>query len=578
MTLRSRERRWAMLALLLALALIAAACSGGGGTEEEGGDTAASEEPADDASEGDSEDGEAVTGGEYSVFVTEPSYLQPPNCVESECSQVMVGLFTGLTEYAVEDGAVSFGADVADAMAEDITTEDNQNYTITLKDGWTFHDGTPVTAQSYVDAWNWAANANNATEGASFFAGIAGFDDLQCGETPEGEADCEGSPPAAEEMSGLTVVDDLTFEVELTEPSIEFTNYVGYTVFMPLPEVFFEDPAAFNEEPVGNGPYQIAAPWEHNVAIQTERFEEYAGDAGNADAIEFRIYDSSDTAYNDLVAGNLDVLDIIPPAQWPTAQDTLGERAIEQPSSSYNFLGFPLYNERFANVDVRRALSMAVPREEIAEVIFNGTRSPATSYISPVVEGHTEGSCGEWCEFDPEAAAELYASAGGSTEPMTVYFNSGAGHEDWIQAVANSWQQNLGITEVTFEPLDFAPLLELYRGRTDLTGPYRLGWSFDYPSAENYLTPLFETDASSNYSTYSNEEFDALMAEGRAAATREEAIEIYQEAEALVFEDLPQIPVFTQNLTAGHSENVENVIFDVQSRLQVADVEVASGG
>lgn len=576
MTLRIRGRRWATLALMLALALIAAACSGGGGDAEDTGDTDAADEATDDTG-GESEGGEAATGGEFSVFVTEPSYLQPQNCVESECNQVLSAVFTGLTEYAVEDGAVSFGDEAPDAMAADITTEDNQNYTITLKEGWTFHDGTPVTAESYVDAWNWAAYALNATESSSFFAGIEGYADLQCGETPEGEPDCDATPPASEEMSGLVAADETTIEVALSEPSIEFTNYVGYTVFNPLPQAFFDDPDAFNEQPIGNGAYQMAGAWEHNVAVNLERYDDYAGDAGNADAVEFRIYDSADTAYNELIADQLDVLDVVPPAQWPSAQDTLGDRAIQQPSSSFNFLGFPLYNPRFQDVEIRRALSQAIPREEIADVIFNGTRAPATSFIQAVVEGYQENSCGEWCEFDPEGARERYEAAGGTTEPMTVYFNSGAGHEDWVQAIANSWQQELGIESVTFEALDFAPLLELYRGRTDLVGPYRLGWSFDYPSAENYLTPLFETDASSNYATYSNPEFDALMAEGRGAETREEAIELYQQAEALVVEDLPVAPVFSQDLTAGHSQNVDNVIYDVQSLLRVADVEVVSG-
>jgi len=570
-----RGRRWALL--LLALALLAGACGGGeSGEDAAEDDTAAGEDteaaPDEDASDEDpaAADGE-VSGGTFSMYLGEPESLISTNTNESEGALVLFTINSGLIEYASEDGSASFGEEAPDAIAADIVTEDNQNYTITLKEGWTFHDGTPVTAQSFVDAWNYEAYQPNAQNLAGFstLALIEGYADLQC---PDPEC---AEQPASEEMSGLTAADDLTIEVALAEPSIEFQQSLGYTAFYALPEVFFDDPDAFNEQPIGTGPYQMAGPWEHNVGIDIERYEDYPGNPGQADAIEFRIYDDLNTGYNDLLGGELDVIDAISPENFGNVEGDLGERYINQPSSTLQFVGFPTYDPRFENPDIRRALSMAIPREQIAEEIFAGTRVPADSFISPVVEGREDGACGMTCEYDPEAAAALYTEAGGTTEPMTMLFNSGQGHDVWISAIANAWREAFGITEITFEQLDFSeygPLLEAEQA----PGPYRLGWVFDFPSMENYLTPLAGTGSSSNYTGYSNPEFDELLAAGQASDDREAATEQYLAAEQILVEEVPFAPVMFSNLTGGYSENVEDVVFNVFGDPELADITVTN--
>lgn len=574
-----RGRRLALL--LLALALLAGACSGGGsGDEAAEEDTGAAEDTEaaatdEGASEGDTEAAEGaegeVSGGTFSTYSGEPESLISTNTNESEGGLLLRTINSSLVQYAAEDGSSSFGEEAPNAIAADIVTEDSQNYTITLKEGWTFHDGSPVTAQNFIDAWNYAAFQPNAQNSAAFptLTLIEGWADLQC---PDEEC---AEPPPAEEMSGLSAPDDLTLEVALTEPSIEFQQSLGYTVFYPLPEVFFDDPDAFNEQPIGTGAYQMAGPWEHNVAINVERYEDYPGEPGQADAIEFRIYDDLNTGYNDLLGGELDVIDTISPENFGNVEGDLGERYINVPSSVLQFIGFPTYDPRFENPEIRRALSMAIPREQIATEIFAGTRLPADSFISPVVEGHRDGACGMTCEYDPEAAAALYTEAGGTTEPMTMLFNSGAGHDVWVGAIANAWREAFGITEITFEQLDFSEYGPLLEGQ-QAPGPYRLGWLFDYPSMENYLTPLAGTGGSSNYTGYSNPEFDELLAAGQAAADRDGATTEYQAAEDILIEEVPFAPVMFSNSTGGYSENVDNVVFNIFGEPELADITVTT--
>ena len=147
------KRAPAWLAVLFSLSLVAAAC--GGDDEGGGGATGPTETTW----------GE-VTGGEWSMSICEPESLIPQVNAETCGSQVLRALFTPLVQFD-QDNNVTF------AGAESIESDDNVNWTITLRDGYTFHDGTPVTAQSFVDAWNWGADCVNAA-GNNYFFGPAG--------------------------------------------------------------------------------------------------------------------------------------------------------------------------------------------------------------------------------------------------------------------------------------------------------------------------------------------------------------------------------------------------------------------
>ena len=539
-----RSRVASIVALGAAATLMLAACGGGGGTSPDSG-------------------GAAAGGGTFSVAInSDPENpLIPGNTTESEGNQILKALFTPLVNYNLETTEVEYTG-----VAESIESEDNTTWTVTLKDGWTFHDGTPVTASSFVDAWNYNANVANAFGASYFFSNIAGYD----GENP------------VEAMSGLAVVDDSTFTVTLATPFAQFPLTVGYMAFSPLPEAFFADPAAFGEQPIGNGPFRADGPFVPGQGLTVSRFAEYAGDDQPiADSIEFRIITDINTAYNELLGGNVDVIrPSIPPELIPTAQAELGERFIEREAAGFDYLGFPTYDPRFADKRVRQAFSMAVDRAAITEAIFSGARTPATDVIPPVIDGHRADAC-QYCVYDPARAQALLAESGFDTsQPVELWFNSGAGHDAWVQAVGNQLQQNLGITYSLRGDLDFAQYLPL-QDEQGMTGPFRLGWGMDYPSPQNFLEPLFSTSAlppaGSNTSFYSNPEFDRLVTEGNQASSNEEAIALYQQADDLLLEDMPVMPMFFRFTQGARSENVENVQFDAFQDVALTLVQPVNG-
>jgi oligopeptide transport system substrate-binding protein len=536
------KRRSALLAAGLSGALLLSACGGG-----------------DDSGSGGSGGGSGEGGGTFSMYIGEPENpLVPGDTTESEGDQVVNALWTGLVKFT-EEGEVDYTG-----VAESIESDDNQNWTITLKDGWTFHDGTPVDAESFVRAWNYTANPQNAQDAGSYLSRIAGFQELQDG--------------AATEMTGLAVVDDTTFTVQLSQPFALFPSVVGYNSFYPLPESFYDDPAAFGTRPIGNGPFQAEEDFVPGEGITLTRYDDYAGDdKALADSVEFRVYADVNTAYNDAQAGNVDIIDVIPPDVIESAESEFGEGFIRTESSQITYLGFPTYDQRFADPRVRQAISMAVDREAISQAIFSGTRAPADSFIAPVVDGYREGSC-TYCELDVDRANQLLDEAGfDRSQPVDLWFNAGAGHDAWMEAVGNQLRQNLGVEYVLQGNLDFSEYLPLGEAQ-GWTGPFRYGWSFDYPAAESYLTPLFTEAAlpplGSNYSFYTDPQVQDLITQGDQATDEAEAIADYQAAEDIIAEAMPMAPMFFTEIQSVHTENVSNVRLDLFQRIVFSEVTV----
>ena len=147
-----------------------------------------------------------------------------------------------------------------------------------------------------------------------------------------------------------------------------------------------------------------------------------------------------------------------------------------------------------------------------------------------------------------------------STTKFTIAYNGDGGHQAWVDAVANSIKNTLGIQA---EGQPYATFAELRKDVQDrkMTGAFRTGWQADYPSLYNFLGPLYGTGAGSNDGDYSNENFDGLLRQGLAAKSVEEANGFFDQAQEQLFTDLPAIPLWYSNVTGGFSTKVQNVQF-----------------
>lgn len=493
---------------------------------------------SDSSSEGESAGGE----GEANYILvngTEPQNpLVPGNTNEVGGGRIVDSIFAGLVYYDVD------GSPVND-VAESIELEGDKTYRVTLKDGQTFTDGTPVKAENFVNAWNY--NVANATLSSYFFESILGYE--------------EGK----ESMEGLKVIDDKTFTIELNQPEADFPLRLGYSAFYPLPDSAFTDMDAFGENPVGNGPYKLAE-WNHNQDAIIVPNEDYnGGQTVQNDGVKFIFYPTFDAAYADLLSDNLDVLDSIPDSAFSSFEDELAGRSINQPSAVFQSFTIPESLEHFAGEEGklrRQAISLAINREEITDTIFQGTRTPATDFTSPVIDGHSDSLAGgEVLTYNPERAKELWAQADAISPwsgEFTISYNADGGHQAWADATANSIRNTLGIDALGNPYPDFKSLRDDITNRT-IKGAFRTGWQADYPSLGNFLGPLYATGAGSNDGDYSNPAFDAKLTEASAATDIAAATPLYNQAQEILLQDLPAIPLWYANAVGGYSNNVSNV-------------------
>ena len=339
--------------------------------------------------------------------IQEPDRLIPGNHYASY--ELLLALFDPLVSLD-DNGAMEYVA------AESVESDDALTWTITLREDRTWHDGTPVTAKDYVDTWNFAAYGPNAWVNSAQLRPVLGYDAMN---PAEGE-------PTATELAGLKIVDDRTFTVELANADRQFPLQLtaGQTGLYPLPADVLADVDAWEANPVGNGAFKMEGTWSTNSPITMVAYEDYAGEQPTVDAITFVPYIDTATAYTDAQAGEVDLVGIAG-NQVAQARNDFGEHVYELDAPGVDFLGFDLTDERFADPNIRRALSMAIDRDAVNEAIFGGSQVPATSLTAPSMPGDPAGVCGQYCEFDPEAARALLEEAGGIEGPVELLYEIG---------------------------------------------------------------------------------------------------------------------------------------------------------
>lgn len=478
--------------------------------------------------------------------------LIPTNTNDSNGGRIVDRLFAGLMSYDAKGTP-------ALEVAESIETDDDVNYRIRLKPGWTFSDGSPVTAHSFVDAWNYGALASNAQLQQSFFAPIAGFDEVAA------------AKPSVTTMSGLQVVSDREFTVRLKGPTIDFKLRLGFSPFYPLPSTAWNDITAFGQHPVGNGPYRLAdqpniPAWQHNVKLDMVVNPDYHGNRMPQNkGLRFVFYANLDTAYADLLGGNLDVLDTIPPSVLTVYRRDLGDRAVSAPAAANQTLDTPLRLPHFSGEEgrLRRlALSAAVNRDQICGKIFSGARAPAREFTASSLPGYDSGIEGNHAlDFDPERARTLWAQADAISKwsgRYAISYNADGSHQEWIDAVANSIKNTLKIDAVGAPQPTFAGFRTQITTRTIATA-FRAGWQGDFPSMLEFLEPLFVTHAGANDVGYSNSRFDAAIAAAEAAPNLPQSFTRANDAQRILLQDMPVVPLWYTVAVAGRSAAVSHV-------------------
>ncbi|AXI79273.1 peptide ABC transporter substrate-binding protein [Peterkaempfera bronchialis] len=496
--------------------------------------------------------GDSGAPGVVRAYWTDPQNpLEPADTNEVQGGKVLDMIFRGLKRYDPDTGAAR------NEIARSITTADRRTFTIRLKPGWRFSNGEPVTAQSFIDAWNYGALVTNGQLNSSFFGYIQGYAAVHP----------RSGSPTARTMAGLKKIDDLAFTVTLTQPFSLFPDTLGYAAYYPLPRAFFTDHAGWLQRPIGNGPYTIAD-YTRGFRMRLRRSSTFSGpDRARNNGVDLLVYTDAITAYTDLQAGNLDVVDIIPAALLGDAASDLSGRFINRPAGVIQTLSFPMYRAAWNTpgaAKVRQGLSMAINRPQITQRVFRNSRTPATDWTSPVLGvkgGWSTTICGRYCRYDPAGARALIRQGGGLPGGrMTISYNADADHKSWVDAVCNSINAVLGDHQACVgNPIGTFADFRSQVTQKRMTSAFRTGWQMDYPLIQDFLEPLYTSTGSSNDAHFGNARFDRLVNEANAASSNAAAVATFQEAEKILAAQMPAIPLWYQNAVGGYSDRVSHV-------------------
>jgi oligopeptide transport system substrate-binding protein len=548
------------------VAMLATACGGGGGSSNASG-----------SSGGSGSNGGGPANASITLHECQPQNPLIPGDTNETCGQHVVDyLFRGLVTYDAQ-------GNTHNVIAKSIKTKDSQHYTITIKNGWKWQDGTPVTAKDFVRAWNYTAYAPNAQLDANYLSHIKGYNQVNPPD-PDGDGPQKAPKPTAKKMSGLKMVNKHTFKVTLSKPFSVFPISLAYGAFDPLPPVFFKEGAKkFGKHPVGNGPYQLVS-YTPRQQIKLKRFDGFGGkNTSNVENVTMKIYQDDNAAYRDLVSGNLDFFYQVPDNvlkndRW---QKQLGKSNTKSiPLNATQTISFALYDKNLPtskSADLRHAISMATNRQQINKTLFNGSRPPADGWAPPGVNGYVKNACQGFCQFNPKKAKALWKKAGGpqKVKSLSISYNADAAEKKLLEVMCQSITNTLGVKCVAKPVVDFATLRDEIQGQK-IKGMFRSGWIQDYPSIQDFLEPIFTNGATANDTKYNNPKFDKLIAEGNQAPNLKQANKYYQKAEALLAKDMPSIPIYFYRQESAWSKRLSNVQFNHDKKLDLTKVHVNS--
>ena len=516
----------------------------------------------------------AASGGTLKYYINNPTAIDPYDLEEDQGMMVGYQLFDALTTFDFDKGELK-GLAAESWESNDAADE----FTFHLVKGAKFHDGTTVTSKSFKQGWERIVSPTTSTAHASaigyHLAMIQGYSELSAGD--------------ATELTGVSCPDDNTLVVKLTQSYADFPYVCMHPALSPVPDVALDDFDTFFFAPVGNGAFKMDGKWEDGQYINLVKFDDYSyGEPAKLDGINFVIQKDVETAYREFQAGNLDF------AQVPTTQlkDAIsqygessdgytcetGKQVLTGAELSVYYLMLNMEDETLKDLNLRKAISLAINRQAICDTVFEGTREPAGGIVAPGIAGYQENSW-EFSRYDKDEAIKILdqyypADADGKRGvSVALTYNLDGDHKSVMEMVqADLTAVGLDVTSNTGEWASI--LTNTYPNGDFQIG--RLGWIADYPIMDNFLYPLFVTGGDNNYGKYSNPEVDADLLAARAIADDNERIAAFQEVDKKIAADMPVVPLFFYKHQVLGSSRVKYLYMDPQKLCDMSTVEMTA--
>jgi ABC-type oligopeptide transport system substrate-binding subunit len=515
--------------------------------------------------------GELIDGAQLSSSDNLTSF--DPGLVQTlDESQITNALYDGLTDF---DFTNKEDPELKGLVAEKWETNaDATEFVFTIKKDLTFSNGDPVLPSSFKYAWVRNGQAEFASPYGYFIKYVKGGAELQDGTVTN--------------LDQSIVADDeaMTLTVTLEAPEADFPAIVSHPFFAPLPEKVVSqltDQTQWDKGlMIGNGPFKMESP-KTDQEVVLVRNDSWAGSvtgttSAKLDKLTFKISKDVESAYNSFESGEFDTASI-PPGRYGDATATY-PNTVESPTLGSYYFDFGSTDDQLwgeENLKLRQAISLAIDRDEINQKVYEGTREEATGVVMTGIPGYEADLC-DYCKYDKDQAQKLFdewKSAGNSlSEPITIDFNTGQGHEDVVAIIQNN------LTAIGIES-QLNPVSEKYFGTMADDGCHfcRAGWYADYPAYSTFMVDLYSTAAlgGNNLGSFSDPKFDDLLEQAQSTVDDDARYALYRQAESYLLNDV--VAVAPINFYVGdqvYQEKVSGYDQPPLGIIQWEDVSVSS--
>ena len=374
--------------------------------------------------------------------------------------------------------------------------------------------------------------------------------------------------PDFEKTVAIETIDDGTLRMKLQHPVPYFLTLMGFYPMFPVQreclERFGSPLWTKPENLVTNGPYRMESRRIRD-RIRLVKSDTY----WNRDNVHIRTIDalavkSETTMLNLYLTGEVDYILQVP---TPVAPDLMRRSQNDfkpQPYMATYYYRLNVNRPPFDDVRVRKALGLAIDKAEIVERVTRSGQRPATSFVPDVMSDdvdYTPGRCGE---YDPEEARRLLAEAGfpegRGLPPVEILFNDVEAHQAIAELVQAQWQRNLGVN-VQLAKMEWSAYQSRTRARDYMVS--RAAWIADYSDPNTFLD-MFVTDGENNQTGWGNPEYDRLVREAREQADVAQRMRMFHDAEQILMDEMPIVPVYYYVTTAMVRPYVKGFYFNSQ--------------
>ena len=445
-----------------------------------------------------------VCAAEASTLVYGSGDYTRINPAMDEHGEINILIFNGLTGH---DGDNQVVPGLAKSWEFD---EDTCTYTFHLEEGVKWHDGEDFTAEDVKFTIEAIMDPENGSENA----------------------------PNYEDVQSIDVIDDHTIAFQLDAPNVAFLDYMTMAV---LPEHLLagEDmqESDFFRHPIGTGPYKIAEN-DDTTQVVLVKNEDYHGGEVNLDELDIIFYDDDQTKLIAYENGDIDLADLNASLLSQYEANYADEITAYHPLGTA-FISLNLNDQYLSDVNVRKAISLAINREELVSAVLNGAGIPATSYLNNGIPGHDDSL--SVYEYDPEQAKALLAEAG-YADGITISSEVRQADQAVFSAIQGYLAEvgiNLDLTVVDNATYNS----DRTAGKIPMTGTT---WNALYPDGDFQMYNYFYSNRSDAQGVfYKNDDFDKLLDEARKSTDETARADMYKEADKILSrEDYACIPLY----------------------------------